>query len=83
MYWWILSYTIGFATWFAPIKMSLKDYVYDAREAALYGAIYPFSWGIAISWVIYSTESHFGGIFTYGCYLSIIVVLFKDGWALC
>lgn len=67
MYWWILSYTIGFATWFAPIKMSLKDYVYDAKQAALYGAIYPFTWGIAISWVIYSTESHFGGILKYKC----------------
>lgn len=45
--------------------MSLKDYVYDAKEAALYGAIYPFTWGIAISWVIYSSESHFGGFLKY------------------
>lgn len=51
---------IGFTTWFAPITMSVKGYEYNNLEAALYGAIYPFTWGSAVAWVIYTTENGFG-----------------------
>lgn len=41
--------------------MSVKGYEYNNVEAAIYGAIYPFTWGASIAWIIYATEIKLGG----------------------
>ncbi|XP_050297184.1 nose resistant to fluoxetine protein 6-like isoform X2 [Anthonomus grandis grandis] len=61
---WALAYILGFTTWFAPMKMCIGNYEYNNLEAALYGAIYPFTWGGAVAWVIYAVENGFGSWFT-------------------
>ncbi|XP_066252059.1 nose resistant to fluoxetine protein 6-like [Euwallacea similis] len=60
-YIWSFTYTIGLITWFAPVSMSTRDYQYHPMEAAIYSAIYPFTWGIAIGWIIYASEMGIGG----------------------
>ncbi|CAG9765343.1 unnamed protein product [Ceutorhynchus assimilis] len=61
---WSIIYIVGLTTWFAPVSMSLIGYEYNNLQAAIYGAIYPFTWGIAVAWVIYAVENGFGSWFS-------------------
>ncbi|KAH1022512.1 hypothetical protein HUJ04_011905 [Dendroctonus ponderosae] len=60
---WGLMYTVGLITWFGPSFMCVKGYQYHSLESALYSTFYPYTWGIAIAWIIYSTECGFGSCF--------------------
>ncbi|KAF5294625.1 hypothetical protein FQA39_LY02757 [Lamprigera yunnana] len=60
---WIVSGCCGALAIVGPFHMAQSGYVYNNRNAAIFGALSPILWGIFLSWIIVTSNNECAGWF--------------------
>ncbi|KAK5650717.1 hypothetical protein RI129_001746 [Pyrocoelia pectoralis] len=58
---WFVAVLCGALATMGPFQMIHKEYTYNSRDAAFFGAFSPIYCGVCLFWVIYSTNHGYGG----------------------
>ncbi|CAH1982289.1 unnamed protein product [Acanthoscelides obtectus] len=60
---WVLAYVLFLSTWIGPMNMASYGFQYNNLYAALYAALSPITFGLAVSYIIYAVDRNFGNWF--------------------
>ncbi|KAK4883163.1 hypothetical protein RN001_006482 [Aquatica leii] len=58
---WIIATVCGALALLGPFHMAQKGYVYNNKEAALFGSLSPILWGVALYWTVVASNNGYAG----------------------